>query len=450
MNLISLTLLSLAPWALQEPADEAIPSEYTAITDGVVHTVTDGVLQRATVLIKGDRILKIGERVRIPEGARIIQAKGMHVYPGLIAFNSSGIVSGRGSSLADSYDPYGQNVELALSGGITSVHADGVVAKLVRDGLDGVIAGYTSMVNMSYSTRSPGSKRSVEQKLAKARDFIRLTKAHQRLKAAGEESTEPSKDGVDGIMLALLKREKTARFSAQSTGDLLSICNLLDDFPMDAIVVGAQEGWVVSGRLSRAGVSAVVTPRAKRGEDQRLNRPNGWSIENAAKLDAAGVRVSIIPSAANISLSGLAGRDLMTLPMEAAFAMRGGLSSAAALRAVTLEPAMMLGVSERMGSLEVGKDADIIITDGDLFDYRSFVQWSLVNGKVAYDKATSPYFAHIRPRASDIGIVDPEVVTEAIKEVLSAEDEETKVDAESASEPDAPVAETEESGSEKK
>ncbi|MCH2111514.1 MAG: hypothetical protein MK213_01545, partial [Planctomycetes bacterium] len=66
MNLISLTLLSLAPWALQESTGEATPSEYTAITDGVVHTVTDGVLQRATVLIKGDRILKIGEGVRIP------------------------------------------------------------------------------------------------------------------------------------------------------------------------------------------------------------------------------------------------------------------------------------------------------------------------------------------------------------------------------------------------
>ncbi|MBT7012675.1 MAG: amidohydrolase family protein, partial [Planctomycetes bacterium] len=99
-----------------------------------------------------------------------------------------------------------------------------------------------------------------------------------------------------------------------------------------------------------------------------------------------------------VSMMGIAGRDLLTLPMEAAFAIRGGLTSAAALRAITLEPAALLGMDERIGSISVGKDADLIVCDGDLFDYRSFVQWAVVNGRVAYDKAQSPYLSHIRPR----------------------------------------------------
>jgi len=98
------------------------------------------------------------------------------------------------------------------------------------------------------------------------------------------------------------------------------------------------------------------------------------------------------------------------LPMEAAFAIRGGLNEKAALRAITIDAARILGVGERIGSLEAGKDADLIITDYEIFDYRSFVQWAVVNGRQVYDKQTAPYFAHIRPR--------PEQVIEAVVEAI--------------------------------
>ncbi len=88
------------------------------------------------------------------------------------------------------------------------------------------------------------------------------------------------------------------------------------------------------------------------------------------------------------------------------------------MRAVTLDAAKILGLEDRVGSIEAGKDADLIICDGDLFHYRTFVQWSVVNGKVVYDKQTAPYFAHIRPRQAN----SLEEVLEEIERALDVEE----------------------------
>ena len=142
----------------------------------------------------------------------------------------------------------------------------------------------------------------------------------------------------------------------------------------------------------------ILTPRDRRAKSETLVREGGSSIENAAILHAAGVPVTIIPSSAGISLGGIVGRDLMHLTVEAGFAVRGGLSEDAAIAGITIEPARLMGIDHRVGSLEVGKDADMIITDGDVLHYQTFVQWAVIEGEVVYDKEAHLYFAHIRPR----------------------------------------------------
>ena len=116
--------------------------------------------------------------------------------------------------------------------------------------------------------------------------------------------------------------------------------------------------------------------------------------------------MTIIPSSAGISLGGIVGRDLMHLTIEAGFAVRGGLPEKAALDGITIEPARLLGVESRVGSIEVGKDADMIVTDGDILHYQTFVQWAVVSGEVVYDKEAELFFAHIRPRPE--GSLSPE------------------------------------------
>ncbi len=397
-------------------------SPYLVILGADIHTVTEGLIPRGTILCKDGRILKLGKRVSIPKGARRIDARGMQAYPGLIAVDSSGVVRGRGQNLRDEYDPFALNVDLGLAGGLTLVQTGGALAKLKHGTLDGVFVGETHWVKLSYSTTSPTGRRKLREELGRVRDYLR---AHRQWALSKElepdfEDPEPEAKGFKKEYLDLLRGEAVARFSANSLKDLLATCDLLEEYPMQAVIVGGREAWACAGRLGRVGAQWVITPRAKSWADETVNHPSGWSIENARILWEHGVSFAILPNERWISTGGLAGRDLLTLPMEAAFAIRGGLPQQAALRALTLDAAKILGVDHRLGSLEPGKDADIILCDGDLFHYRTFVQWAVVDGKVVYDKMKAPYFAHIRPRSAD----SLEEVVEEIQRAIDAPEEE--------------------------
>jgi imidazolonepropionase-like amidohydrolase len=132
--------------------------------------------------------------------------------------------------------------------------------------------------------------------------------------------------------------------------------------------------------------------------NEDITAPSGSNLENGAILKQAGVRFAIIPPSTSFTSStgGIAGRDLMTLPLEAAFAISGGLDEQTALEAITITPAQLLGIADRVGSLQPGKDADIIILDGNPFHYNTFVQTTIINGQVLYEKEKSTYFSHIQ------------------------------------------------------
>ena len=97
--------------------------------------------------------------------------------------------------------------------------------------------------------------------------------------------------------------------------------------------------------------------------------------------------VAVCPLSASVSLDGIPGRDLTSLALEAAFAVRGGCSEQTALAGLTIVPAKLLGLADRLGSIEEGKDADLLILDGQPLDYRTYVEKAVVGGKVYYDRA---------------------------------------------------------------
>jgi len=98
---------------------------------------------------------------------------------------------------------------------------------------------------------------------------------------------------------------------------------------------------------------------------------------------------------AGVGTGGILGQDLNTPHIDAAFAVRGGLDNHKALRTLTLDAAKILGVEARIGSLEPGKDADVLILSGDPLHYATFVTTALVNGKIVYEKANEPLYRHI-------------------------------------------------------
>ncbi|KAA3604923.1 MAG: hypothetical protein DWQ01_20175 [Planctomycetota bacterium] len=421
-----------------EDAEEPEESPYLAIVGGDVYTVTGGVVHGGTVLVKEDRILKVGKNISVPEGARTIDATGMHVYPGLVALNSSGIHTG-GSKPEDSFRPYNLTLDLALAGGITSAQANGSVAKLTRGTLDGMFVREKVWLSLSYSTTAPSSRRRMRNEFLACRNYLREMDRYQAAKARGEEDLkEPDASKLNKGYLQLLQGQAQARFNANTVKDLMTVCEFLEEFPMKAVVFGAQEAWIVAPRLGRTGARVVVNPRSKRLSNQSLSRPSGWSIENARVLHDAGVEVAVLPSQTYISTGGITGRDLMTLPLEATFAIRGGLPQEQALRSITLIPAKVLGIGHRVGSIEAGKDADLIVTDGDLFDYRTFVQWTVVNGQVVYDKQEAPYFAHIRPRPEPT----PQEVMDSIRKAAKKEEGDAEEEEGAEKPPDAPEKES--------
>ncbi|MFT5289458.1 MAG: hypothetical protein ACI8QS_001597 [Planctomycetota bacterium] len=490
----------------EEAKEEEEQDKYVAIIGGDVYTGTGAVLRGATIFGKNGKIVEIGYNLWLPADTELIDARGMSVYPGLVAFSATtritrGLLSAEldaeeedehvhedvdthyglddvsvdelhlhspevddgvldtplipdftplpeadaffaedalsrreqeRQSAEDGYDPFSEYLVLALAGGVTTADQSGIATKLRRDTFKDTYMNGSSMVRMTWSSRNPASIVTAKEKFASAAEYLRAYRIWEG--RADKEEKEPSKSGVDANVVSILKGEVLVRFNADTREDLLGIARLAQRFGFRPVLWGAREGWTVADELGRAGAYAVLNPRSRRAKSENLVRPGGSSIENAAKLHAAGVQIAIITGNSSFDLSGMTGRDLSNLPLEAGFAIRGGLPDDAAFAAITTIPARLMGVEHRVGTLEPGKDFDALICDGDIMHYETFVQVAVVDGSVHYDKSEEIFYAHIRPRLEldplDAGLLleggtnpgeeieeEPIVIDEEIEEV---------------------------------
>lgn len=300
---------------------------------------------------------------------------------------------GAGADLGDEFDPFNYNLVLTLAAGITTVGQSKGVVKLKRNEIEDVVMADRKLVSLSWS--SGRSKQSLREKFEGAARYVREMRTWEEEKKKNKDLPEPSRKGVDSTALKILSGEAFAKFGNSGRNDLLEIARLAQTYGFRPVFEDCIEGWTIASELGRAGAYAIVTPRTRVAKDERLQREGGSSIENAALLYDHGVQVALIPGDKSIDLMGLAGRDLMHLPIEAAFAVRGGLPEDAAIAGITSVPARLLGVDHRVGTLEVGKDCDLILTDGDLLHYETFVHVTVVEGKVVYEKDAEPYWSRI-------------------------------------------------------
>jgi len=376
---------------------------YFALKGGTVHTVTGGDLFGVTILSKNGKIIEIGESVTIPEKTEVLDASALHVYPGLVAAASGGILGGEPPD--ESTDVFSLPMTIALAGGITTAVTGNTAGKLSYGTIEDLIVKRDLLYALSYSTTSPDGRRKLREKFDKVRQYIRDVEAFEEKKKKDPEAEEPDKEWLKGDfekIHKLLRGELIAVASGDTTHEIVQLCELAEEYGFKLVIRGAMEGWTVPSRMARAGVSAVLTIRppifsTDTGHDETLNRPTGRSIETAAILHRYGIPFAIVPSVTSITLWGLAGRDLLHLNMEAAFAVRGGLPEDAALRSITIDAAKVLGIDHRVGSIEVGKDADFVVTDGDILHYMTLARWTIVNGRIAYDKQKESLYDHIRP-----------------------------------------------------
>lgn len=383
--------------------------EVTAIRGGDLYTITGGIIKNGTILIRDGKISDIGQNIEIPEKAKVIEARGKVVMPGLVAVNAEvGIIGYPDiTKIADSLDPFDFSVSLALASGITTA-----MVSAGRPSGSSPIGGATAVIKTSYgdldqmlikesvvqpvmiSNRDWLRKTTFKQNLRKAQSYLRKLAEYQNAKDK-KKAEEPKKPGGLDEYIRLLRREVPAALTASTTGDILAALELVDEFGIRMILADAVEAWIVAEEIAKRDVRVVITPRQKQRPNEDISGPSGSTLENAAILKKAGVKFAIIPPSTSFETWGVVGRDMMALPMEAAFAVSGGLDEQTALEAMTITAAEIIGVADRVGSLQVGKDADIIILDGHPFHHKTFVESTLINGKVLYEKAKSLYFSHI-------------------------------------------------------
>lgn len=383
------------------------PDRYLVIRAGTLHTVTQGDLRGVSVLTKNGKIVEIAERVAAPPEAEVLDARRFHVYPGLVAVTSGGVLGNEPPD--DTTDVFSLQMTLALAGGITTAVSGNTAAKLSYGDTEGMIVRRGLFKTLRYPTSDPGTRRDLREKFERVRQYLRDAEAYEEKKKLDPKAEPPDKEWLKGEYEAihqLMRKEATAVMDASEAAELRAAADLAARYGFSLVVRGAMEGWTVAPHMARAGLSAIITPRSSQWADDRLNRPTGSSIENAAILHRHGVPLAVVPDRSVITLWGLAGRDLLHLNMEAAFAVRGGLSNEAALRAITIDAARILGIDHRVGSVEPGKDADFAITDGDILHYMTHVRWTIVNGRIAYDKEKDTLFDHIR-RGGDVDSPPP-------------------------------------------
>jgi hypothetical protein len=371
---------------------------YLAVINGRVHTVTGPVLERATVLTRNGRITTISESVQLPAECEIVDASGKDVYPGLIAAGAGGLHGA--SPPQDTTDVYSLSMNIAVAVGITTAIAGNSVAKLTYGSVEDMLLKPVAYVNLSYTTRNPLERAQVRADLEKVRNYLRELANYEREKTTDKDAQPPDKAWLrdkNEEYRKLLAREAIAVSTASDTQDLRDLAELATQYDFGVIIRGAVEGWLAAPQLARAGAGVIITPRVNVQPDERFNRPTGSTIENARILHDHGVKVAVVPPSSSILTWGVGGRDLTNLNMEAAFAVRGGMSNDDGVKTITIDAARVLGVDDRVGSLEVGKDADIIVTDGDVLSYMTHVFYTIVNGRLVYDKSKDTLFAHIRP-----------------------------------------------------
>jgi imidazolonepropionase-like amidohydrolase len=383
--------------------------EITAIRGGDLYTITDGIIKNGMVLIEDGKISGIGQNIEIPKDAKVIDARGKVVMPGLVAVNAElGVIGYSGiEKIADSLDPFDFSVSLALASGITTamvstgrpsgnnpIGGSTAVIKTSHGDLDQMLVKESVVQQVMISNRDWLRKTTFKQNLQKAQNYLRKLSEYQQAqdKKKNEEPKKPR--GLDEY-IQLLQQEVPAVIAASTVGDILADLELVDDFDIRLVLTGATEAWIVAEDIAKRDVRVIITPREKQRPNEDISGPSGSTLENAAILKKAGVKFAIIPPSTSFETWGVVGRDMMALPMEAAFAVSGGLDEQTALEAITITAAEIIGVADRVGSLQVGKDADIIILDGHPFHHKTFVETTLINGKVLYEKSKSIYFAHI-------------------------------------------------------
>jgi imidazolonepropionase-like amidohydrolase len=377
-----------------------------AIKGDLIYTMTGAPIKNGVILIKDGKIDAVGAAtaVQVPQSYKVYSAKV--VTPGLVDAHTSVGLAGiynvssdqqeleRTSPIQpelralDSYNPNEELISWVRNYGTTTIntgHAPGALVSgqtmIVKTSPDGFksILDTTSMVVFTVGSSvgdNFSSPKTSAKGIAMLRSELQAAQAYTKKMANADASKRPERNLKMETLAAVLKGEHRALITANKANDILTALRLKKEFNLDMVLDGAAESYMVIEEIKAAGVPVVLHPTMSRANGESKN----ISFETASVLAKAGIPVAI-----QSGFEQYVPRARVIL-FEASVAVANGMTTEQALAAVTTTPAKILGQEKRVGALAKGMDADVVLYDGDPFEYLTHVCTVIIDGKVVSDK----------------------------------------------------------------
>ena len=390
-------------------ATSALSAETIALVGGTIHTISGPDIPKGTVVITDGKIAAVGANVTAPAGARIVDVSGKHVYPSLLpAATNLGLVEigavratvdiaeigdvnpQARADIAMNFDS--EQLPVTRSAGVlvagvtpTGGIVSGSGAAMKLDGWTREDAAIRSPAYVTVTwpdlsiDRSPQARFSAriqekrrDEAVAKLKDVFAEARAYGSARRAEGKPGIPRHDAdprlealspaIDGKIPVLV--------IADSLLQIRAALAWAKEENLKIVIGGGRDAWRAATEIAQAAVPVVLDPVI--GLPTRADEPYDAPFANAATLAKAGVRVAISEGDSSFARN---------LAHQASVAMAFGLPREKALEAITLEPARILGIADRVGSIEPGKDATLFVSDKDVLDFRYRVEEAYVDGR---------------------------------------------------------------------
>ncbi len=382
-----------------------------AIINARVYTGTGQVLPEAAILASEGRIVAVGPEVRIPPEAAVIDARGNPVTPGLVeAHGHVGLanegVGAEGDDVNERIDPVtpharaldgiharDRGFEDFLQGGITTVQVKPGSANIFGGSMTAVKTRRLPTVDAMVVRENTGMKAALGENPKRAhgaekdrapytrmgsaaimREWLFRAGEYRRKREAGEKGADY--DARLDALQPVVRGKVPLRIHCHRADDMLTAVRIAEEFDIPYTLEHASQGFKIAEYLAHRGVSCAVGPSMSREAKVELE---GVGFETAVAFARHGVPYCLTTDHPVIRA--------LYLHMIAGIASASGVGDAGALAAVTLSAARHIGIDDRVGSLEEGKDADLVLWSGDPLDGRSRALSVIVDGEIAYEES---------------------------------------------------------------
>lgn len=374
------------------------------IKNGTLHTAVSKETFIADILIDGGKIVKIGKGLSA-DGAEVIDATGLQVYPGFVEAHCHIGLDGYGIGYEghdynelndpvtpqvqaiDGINPFDPCMKMAAKAGVTcfatgpgssnSIGGTFAAVKPVGTRVDNMIVKFPIAMKCAFGENPKRcyQKQGISSRMtnaAKIREALNKAKVYKaKIEAAGDDASKlPAYDQKSEALIPVLNHEIPLKAHAHQANDIFTAIRIAKEFGVGLTLEHVTEGHMIVDELAKENLPLAVGPTFGHASKFELQNKT-W--ETPGILAKAGCHVSIITDAPVTPLH--------YLPLCAGLAIKAGMDEYDALRAVTINPAEHIGIADRVGSLEEGKDADVVIVDGCPFDVTGVIKHVLINGE---------------------------------------------------------------------